>query len=44
MCQNSLGDRADALSALERALGTGSLKTPLARYARRRSAELKSYD
>ena len=44
MSHDSLGNRADALSAFERALGTGSLKTPLARYARRRSAELKSYD
>lgn len=44
MSHDSLGNRTDALSAFERALGTGSLKTPLARYARRRSAELKSYD
>ena len=44
MSHDSLGNRTDALSAFERALNTGSLKTPLARYARRRSTELKSYD
>ena len=44
MSHDSLGNRADALSAFERALGTASLKTPLARYARRRTAELQAYD
>ena len=44
MSHDSLGNRTDALSAFERALDTGSLKTPLVRYARRRSTELKSYD
>jgi Flp pilus assembly protein TadD len=44
MSSDSLGDRADARSAFERALGTGSLKTPLARYARRRVEELMAYD
>jgi Flp pilus assembly protein TadD len=44
MSHDSLGNRADALSAFERALTTGSLKPPLARYARRRSTELKADD
>ena len=44
MSHDSLGDRADAMSAFESALRTGSLKTPLARYARRRTAELSAND
>ena len=44
MSHDSLGNRADARSAFEHALSTGSLKTPLARYARRRIAELSAYD
>jgi len=44
MSHDSLGNRADAVSAFERALRTDSLKTPLARYARRRTAELTAYD
>jgi Flp pilus assembly protein TadD len=44
MSHDSLGDRADAMSAFESALRTGSLKTPLARYARRRTAELTAND
>ncbi len=44
MSHDSLGNRADAMSAFESALRTGSLKTPLARYARRRTAELTAND
>jgi tetratricopeptide (TPR) repeat protein len=44
MSHDSQGNRADALAAFERALTTGSLKPPLARYARRRSTELKAND
>ena len=44
MSHDSLGKRADALAAFEHALTTGSLKPPLARYARRRSTELKADD
>jgi len=44
MSHDSLGNRADAVSAFESALRTGSLKTPLARYATRRVAELTAYD
>ena len=44
MSHDSLGNRADAQSAFEHALSTDSLKTPLARYARRRSEELMAYD
>ncbi len=44
MSCDSLGNRPDALSAFQRALRTASLKTPLARYARRRTAELQAYD
>ena len=44
MSHDSLGNRADAQSAFERALRTDSLKTPLARYARRRTEELMAYD
>ncbi len=44
MSHDSLGNRADAVSAFESALRTGSLKTPLARYARRRTAELTAND
>jgi len=44
MSHDSLGNRADAMSAFESALHTGSLKTPLARYARRRTAELTAND
>ncbi len=44
MSHDSLGNRADALSAFESALRTGSLKPPLARYARRRTEELTAYD
>jgi Flp pilus assembly protein TadD len=44
MSHDSLGNRADAVSAFESALRTGSLKTPLARYATRRVAELAAYD
>ena len=44
MSHDSLGDRTAALSAFESALRTGSLKTPLSRYARRRSTELKADD
>ena len=44
MSSDSIGNRPDALSAFQRALRTDSLKTPLARYARRRSAELQAYD
>ena len=40
----SLGNRPDALSAFQRALRTESLKIPLARYARRRTAELQAND
>ena len=42
MSNDSLGNREDALAAFKRALTTGSLKPPLARYARRRSTELKA--
>ena len=44
MSHDSLGNREEALSAFERALTAGSLKPPLARYARRRSTELKTDD
>jgi Flp pilus assembly protein TadD len=44
MSHDSLGNRADAVTAFESALRTGSLKTPLARYARRRTEELMAYD
>ena len=44
MSHDSLGNRADAVSAFESALRTGSLKTPLARYARRRTTELTAND
>ncbi len=44
MSSDSIGNRPDALSAFQRALQTDSLKTPLARYARRRAAELQAYD
>lgn len=44
MSHDSLGDTTAALSAFESALRTGSMKTPLARYARRRSTELKADD
>ncbi len=44
MSSDSIGNRPEALSAFQRALRTDSLKTPLATYARRRSAELQAYD
>ena len=44
MASDSIGNRPEALSAFQRALRTDSLKTPLTRYARRRSAELQAYD
>jgi len=44
MSHDSLGNRTDAVSAFESALRAGSLKTPLARYARRRTAELTAND
>ena len=44
MSSDSIGNRPDALSAFHRALRTDSLKTPLARYARQRTAELQAYD
>jgi MSHA biogenesis protein MshN len=44
MSSDSIGNRPDALSAFQRALRTDSLKTPLARYARQRTAELQAYD
>jgi Tfp pilus assembly protein PilF len=44
MSNDSLGDRNQALLAFERALASGSLKSPLDRYARRRTAELKAYE
>ncbi len=44
MSYESLGNRPDALSAFQRALRTESLKIPLARYARRRTAELQAND
>ncbi len=44
MSHDSLGNRADAQLAFEHALSTGSLQTPLARYARRRTEELTDYD
>jgi Flp pilus assembly protein TadD len=44
MSHDSLGNREDAVSAFESALRSGSLKTPLARYATRRVAELAAYD
>jgi len=40
----SLGDRPDALSAFQRALRAESLKTPLARHARQRIAEMQAHD
>jgi tetratricopeptide (TPR) repeat protein len=44
MSSDSIGNRPDALSSFQRALRTDSLKTPLARYARQRTAELQAYD
>jgi len=44
MSSDSIGNRPEALSAYQRALRTDSLKTPLARYARRRTAELQADD
>ncbi|NOR65895.1 MAG: hypothetical protein GQ528_00900 [Woeseiaceae bacterium] len=44
MSSDSIVNRPDALSAFQRALRTDSLKTPLARYARQRTAELQAYD
>lgn len=44
MSHDSLGYRDEALLAFERALASGSLKSPLDRYARRRTAELKAYE
>ena len=44
MSSDSIGNRPDALSAFQRALRTDSLKTPLARYARRRTMELQADD
>lgn len=42
MSSDSLGDRAAALAAFERALRADRLKQPLANYARRRIAELEN--
>lgn len=44
MSHDSMGFQEEALIAFERALATGSLKSPLDRYARRRAAELKAYE
>ncbi len=44
MSYESLGNRPDALSAFQRALRAQSLKTPLARHARERIAELQAHD
>ncbi len=44
MSHDSLGYRDEALFAFERAMASGSLKSPLDRYARRRTAELKAYE
>ena len=44
MSSDSIGNRPDALSAFQRALSADSLKTPLARYARQRTAELQASD
>ena len=44
MSHDSLGYRDEALIAFERALASGSLKSPLDRYARRRIAELKAHE
>ncbi len=42
MSHDSTGFHEEALIAFERALASGSLKSPLDRYARRRAAELKA--
>lgn len=42
MSHDSLGYQEEALIAFERALASGSLKSPLDRYAKRRSVELKA--
>lgn len=42
MSHDSLGYHEEALIAFERALASGSLKSPLDRYARRRTVELKA--
>ena len=42
MSSDSLGDRAEALAAFDRALRADRLKQPLANYARRRIAELEN--
>jgi MSHA biogenesis protein MshN len=44
MSSDSIGNHPEALSAFQRALRTDSLKTPLDRYARRRTAELQADD
>lgn len=44
MSNDSLGNRQEALAGFERALESGSLKSPLDRYAQRRIAELQAHD
>ena len=44
MSSDSLGDRADAMAAFQRALRADALKPALAMYARRRIAELQAND
>ena len=44
MSDDSLGNIAEALAGFGRALESGSLKSPLDRYARRRIAELQAYE
>jgi Tfp pilus assembly protein PilF len=44
MSHDSLGFNEEALIAFERALTSGSLKSPLDRYAKRRAVELKAYE
>lgn len=44
MSDDSLGNISEALPGFERALESGSLKSPLDRYARRRIAELQAYE
>lgn len=44
MSNDSLGNRPEALTGFERALESGSLKSPLDRYAQRRIAELQAHD
>lgn len=44
MSDDSLGNTAEALAGFERAMMSGSLKSPLDRYARRRIAELRAND